>query len=119
MLKWSLGAAGALVVAGLGLFWWLLVGGSSAPKAAPGVFSLEDWRALVAEDDAATLPIAVNVLEVGRDAAPSFAAVAGRFGGTWHTSYNAVQITTPDGFLILGGALDRKSAEGIVQDGDA
>ncbi|GAB5456186.1 MAG: hypothetical protein Hens2KO_24150 [Henriciella sp.] len=114
MLKWILRIFVGLLAGFALLFWWLLLSGSNAAKTAPGVFDLEDWRAKASASSDA-LPTAVKIIEVGRDMAPPFAAQAGRFGAPIAMSYNAVEITYPDGVLIIGGAVDRSTAEGMTQ----
>ena len=114
MLKWILRIGGGLLV-GFGLlFWWLLLSGSNAAKTAPGIFDLEDWRAK-ARASSEMLPTSIKIIEIGRDAAPPFAAQAGRFGAPIAMSYNAVEVTYPDRILIIGGAVDRVTAEGMTQ----
>lgn len=117
MLKWILGIAAALVVVVATAGWWLFVGFSHAPKAAPGLMDIDQWRSMVREGGG-TLPREVRVLEVGRDSAPLLAARAGAFGGTWQTSYNSVQLVYPDKTIIIGGALDRITSEGMVSGPD-
>lgn len=118
MLKWIAGIAGAILVLALIASWWLFVGFSGAPKAAPGVIDIAAWRSMVREAGG-DLPTEVRVLEVGADAAPMLAARAGAFGDQWLTSYNSVQLVFPDDTIIIGGALDRLTAEGMVQSKDA
>ena len=114
MLKWILRVGGGLIVVFGLLFWWLLLSGSNAAKTAPGIFDLEDWRAKASASSDA-LPTSIKIIEVGRDIAPPFAAQAGRFGAPIAMSYNAVEITYPDGVIIVGGAVDRATAEGMTQ----
>ena len=114
MLKWILGIVGALVVAAVVAGWWLFVGFSHSPKTAPGLMDIEAWRSLTREDTGQR-PTAIRVLEVGHDSAPMFAARAGGFGAKWLTSYNSVQIVFSDRSIIVGGALDRQTSEGMVQ----
>ncbi len=118
MLKWSLRIVGVLVLVFGILFWWLLLSGSSAPKAAPGVFDLQDWRSKAAAETEA-LPTEIRYLEVGRDLAPPFAAQAGRFGAPLAMTYGAVEIIYPDRTLIVGGAVDRPTAESMTQSKEA
>ncbi|MEH6810537.1 MAG: MBL fold metallo-hydrolase [Hyphomonas oceanitis] len=113
MLKWILGIAGALIVVAAAAGWWLFAGFSHAPKAAAGLMDIAQWRSMVREGGG-TLPTQVRVLEVGRDSAPMVAARAGAFGGKWQTSYNSVQLVYPDKTIIIGGALDRQTSEGMV-----
>ncbi len=114
MLKWILRIGGGLVV-GFGLlFWWLLLSGSTAAKTAPDIFDLEDWR-VKASASSESLPTSIKIIEIGRDMAPPFAAQAGRFGAPIAMSYNAVVVTFPDRILIIGGAVDRVTAEGMTQ----
>lgn len=113
MLKWILRVGGGLIIVLGILFWWLLLSGSNAPKSAPGVFDLADWRSK-ASASVDTLPSAIRILEVGKDTAPPFAAQAGRFGAPVAMSYNAVEIFYPDRTIIVGGAVDRPTAEGMA-----
>ena len=118
MLKWTLRiGAGLIVIIGI-LFWWLLLSGSSAPKSAPGIFEISDWRAL-ASAPSETLPTDIRIIEVGRDLAPPFAAQAGRFGAPLAMTYNAVEIIYPDQTIIVGGAVDRVTAETMTQSAEA
>ncbi len=114
MLRTILIAAAALGIAISGAVWWLFLADSKAPEAAPGVFSIEDWRSRLPED-ASTLPTEIRVLEIGRDKAPGFAARAGGFGTDWNTTYNSIQIVWPDRTLVVDGAIDAATAEGMVQ----
>lgn len=110
MLKWILRIGGGLIV-GMGLlFWWLLLSSSNAAKTAPGIFDLDDWRAK-ASAATETLPTGIKIIEIGRDLAPAFVAQAGRFSSPVGMSYNAVEITYPDQVIIVGGAVDRPTAE--------
>ena len=113
MVKWLVRIGGGLILVLGILFWWLLLSGSSAPKTAPGVFDLSDWRSK-ASAPTATLPTSLRILEIGRDVAPPFAAQAGRFGAPVAMSYNAVEITYPDRTIVIGGAVDRPTAEGMA-----
>ena len=114
MLKWILRIGGGLIVIFGFLFWWLMLGGSNATRSAPGVFELSDWRQKAAAPDSA-LPTGIRIIEVGRDLAPPFAAQAGRFGAPIAMTYNAVEITYPNATIIVGGAVDRPTAEGMTQ----
>lgn len=114
MLKWLAGITGTIVLLALIGGWWLFVGLSQAPKAAPGVVDIEAWRALVREAGGAR-PLEIRVLEVGSDAAPMLAARAGAFGDRWLTSYNSVQLVFPESTLVIGGAVDRLTSEGMLQ----
>lgn len=114
MLKWILRLGGGLIIVFGLLFWWLMLSGSNATKTAPGVFDLEDWRSKAAAPNE-TLPTDIRITEVGRDMAPPFAAQAGRFGEPISMSYNAVEIVYPDRTIIVGGAVDRVTAEGMTQ----
>ncbi len=113
MVKWTVRIVGILVLILGGLFWWLMLSGSSAVKSAPGVFDLADWQSK-ASAPADQLPTSIRILEVGRDTAPPFAAQAGRFGAPVAMSYNAVAINYPDRQIIIGGAVDRPTAEGMA-----
>ncbi|MEM7327802.1 MAG: hypothetical protein AAF437_03620 [Pseudomonadota bacterium] len=114
MLKWFLRIGGGLIVLVGLLFWWLLLSGSTAAKTAPGVFDLDDWRDKAAAPKAA-LPTEIKIVEIGRDLAPPFAAQAGRFGAPIAMTYNAVEISYPNATIIVGGAVDRPTAEGMTQ----
>ena len=114
MLKWLLRIGGALVLILGILFWWLMLSGSDAPREAPGLFDLDDWRSKAAAPTD-LLPTEIRVIEVGHDRAPAFAAQAGRFGAPLAMSYNAVEIIYPDQTIIVGGAVDRATAEGMTQ----
>tara|TARA_R110002020_G_scaffold309301_2_gene525253 strand:+ start:79285 stop:80217 length:933 start_codon:yes stop_codon:yes gene_type:complete len=113
MLKWILGIVGAILLVAVAAGWWLFVGLSHAPKSAPGLMDIAQWRSMVRESGG-TLPTEVRVLEVSRDSAPMVAARAGAFGGKWQTSYNSVQLVYPDKTIIIGGALDRLTSEHMV-----
>ncbi|MCH9750986.1 MAG: hypothetical protein K0U61_02100 [Alphaproteobacteria bacterium] len=113
MVKWTVRIVGILVLILGGLFWWLMLSGSTATKSAPGVFDLADWQSK-ASAPADQLPTSIRILEVGRDTAPPFAAQAGRFGAPVAMSYNAVAINYPDRQIIIGGAVDRPTAEGMA-----
>ena len=114
MLKWLLRIGGALILIVGILFWWLILSSSDASKAAPGAFDIGDWRSKAAAPSE-ELPTEIRVLEIGRDMAPPFAAQAGRFGAPVAMSYNAVEIIYPDRSIIVGGAVDRVTAEGMTQ----
>ena len=73
MLRTILIAAAALGIAVFGGLWWLFLADSKAPEAAPGLFSIGDWRSRL-PDDPSALPTEIRVLEIGRDKAPGFAA---------------------------------------------
>lgn len=108
----------ALLAAALGgAFWWFLLSGS-APKQAPGVFGIGEWRALTAEDEGAG-PESVRWLEVGHDSAPSWAVQAGRFSGPVAMSYNAIQLRWPETSIVIGGAVDNETAEAMRQTPEA
>lgn len=113
MVKWTVRIVGILMVILGGLFWWLMLSGSTAVKSAPGVFDLADWQSK-ASAPVEQLPTSIRILEVGRDTAPPFAAQAGRFGAPVAMSYNAVAINYPDRQIIIGGAVDRQTAEGMA-----
>ncbi|MBO6688663.1 MAG: hypothetical protein JJ931_00995 [Henriciella sp.] len=113
MVKWTVRIVGILVLIFGGLFWWLMLSGSTATKSAPGVFDLADWQSK-ASAPADQLPTSIRILEVGRDTAPPFAAQAGRFGAPVAMSYNAVAINYPDRQIVIGGAVDRPTAEGMA-----
>lgn len=112
MVKWTVRIVGILAVILGVLFWWLMLSGSNASKSAPGVFDLADWQSK-ASAPSEQLPTSIRVVEIGRDTAPPFAAQAGRFGAPVAMSYNAVEINYPDRQIIIGGAVDRATAEGM------
>lgn len=114
MLRTILIAAAALGIAVFGGFWWLFLADSKAPEAAPGLFAIGDWRSRL-PDDPSALPTEIRVLEIGRDKAPGFAARAGGFDSDWNTTYNAVQIVWPGRTMIVDGAIDAATAEGMKQ----
>lgn len=114
MLKWIWRIGAGLVVLFGITTWWLLISGSDAAKTAPGIFDIEDWRNKATAEQA-SLPIKLRIIEIGRDTAPAFAAQAGRFGENLAMSYNTVEIVFPDRSIIVGGAVDRKTAEGMTQ----
>ncbi|MCR9269156.1 MAG: hypothetical protein NXH72_04120 [Hyphomonadaceae bacterium] len=114
MLKWMIRLGTGLVLVLGVLFWWLILSGSDAAKAAPGEFDLSDWRSKAAAPTE-VLPTEIRIIEVGRDIAPPFAAQAGRFGAPISMTYNAVEIIYPDKTIIIGGAVDRSTAETMTQ----
>ena len=114
MLKWIVRLVAALAVFVIAAGWWLFAGFSKAPSAAPGLLDIDQWRSMI-RDAGGDLPTEIRVLEVGHDSAPMLAARAGAFTGQWLTSYNSVQIVFPDNMLVIGGALDRATSEGMVQ----
>lgn len=113
MVKWLVRIGGGLIIVLGLLFWWLMLSSSTAAKTAPGVFDLADWRSK-ASAPADMLPTSIRILEVGRDTAPPFAAQAGRFGAPVAMSYNAVEIAFPNRTIVIGGAVDRATAEGMA-----
>jgi glyoxylase-like metal-dependent hydrolase (beta-lactamase superfamily II) len=113
MIKWGIRILGILALILGVLFWWLLLSSSNAARTAPGLFDLEDWRSK-ASAPAEQLPTSIRILEIGRDTAPPFAAQAGRFGAPVAMSYNAVEVIYPDRRIIIGGAVDRPTAEGMA-----
>lgn len=117
-MAWALRILAVLVVIAAGLAYWLVFGFSKAPQDAPDVFDLAKWRTL-ADAPADQRPAAIHIVEVGRDAAPSFAAIAGRFDGSLPMSYNAVILDTPTGHIVIGGAVDRETATSMMTDADA
>ncbi|MEM7767301.1 MAG: MBL fold metallo-hydrolase [Pseudomonadota bacterium] len=96
--------------------WWLFISDAAAPDEAPELFDIAEWRALVEADPADQLPTEIRWLEVGHDRAPSFAVQAGAFHGDVAMSYNSVQVVSPSGTVIIGGAVDAGTAEDMRQD---
>lgn len=113
MIKWGIRIFGILALILGVLFWWLLLSGSNAARSAPDLFDLEDWRSK-ATAPVEQAPTSIRILEIGRDIAPPFAAQAGRFGAPVAMSYNAVEVNYPDRRIIIGGAVDRPTAEGMA-----
>lgn len=114
MLKWTLRIGAGLVLCFGLLFWWLFLSSSNASKTAEGIFDLTEWREL-ADAPASALPTGIKIVEVGRDMAPPFAAQAGRFGPPIGMTYNAVEVSYSNSTIIIGGAVDRITAEGMTQ----
>lgn len=119
MLKTILGGLAFLVAALAVLFWWLLLSGSTAPKTAPDLFPIADWRAMIAETEIGERPTALTMIEIGSDVAPGFAAQAGAFGADYVVSYTSFVAETPGGQVIIGGAIDEPSAIEIRQSPEA
>ncbi|MEL7453139.1 MAG: MBL fold metallo-hydrolase [Pseudomonadota bacterium] len=116
MFKITLG----LILGLAGVFWWLMLSGSTAPANAPDLFPIGEFRAEVLSADPATLPTEVRILELGKDKAPAFAAQAGRFGAPFDLSYTSFEIVSPEGSVIVGGAVDAATADQMTQSaGDA
>ncbi|MEM0986691.1 MAG: MBL fold metallo-hydrolase [Pseudomonadota bacterium] len=99
--------------------WWLFIADSAAPEDAPGVLDIAQWRSLAAAGDPNERPQDIRFLEIGSDMAPAFAVQAGAFHGRVAMSYNALQLVTPSGTIIIGGGIDASTAERMQQDPDA
>lgn len=104
MKKLLIGLGGVLVAAA-GAGWWLLFSGSKAPAEAPGVIDLAGWRELVAGDQGQG-PARIGWLEIGHAPFPSFAVQAGRFEDPVEMSFNTVQLSWPDRFILIDTAVD-------------
>lgn len=115
MLKAFLGGVAFLLVVLGGLGWWLLLSGSDAPKTAPNLFPVAEWREIMSADDPAARPTAVRMVELGSDVAPGFAAQAGAFGTDWNASYGAFVIETPGGAVVVDGGIDAATSEAMAQ----
>lgn len=106
---------GVVLLILLGAGWWLLLSGSKAPAKVQGVMDLAGWRALVAED-AGQGPDRVGWLEIGHAPFPSFAVQAGRFEGPVAMSFNSVQLSWPDHFILIDTAVDEALVMGMAKD---
>lgn len=113
MIKWVLRIGGVLVLAIAALFWWLIIGFSGTSGTDASKTEIEQWRSLAGSMQG-DLPISIQLLEVGSDRAPSFAAQAGRFSAPVEMSYNALKLNFPSSHIIVGGAVDRLTAEGMT-----
>jgi glyoxylase-like metal-dependent hydrolase (beta-lactamase superfamily II) len=103
-MKWLIGLL--VVLAALaGVAWYAVLDGG-APARAEGEFDLAAYRALVANDTPETLPTGVRIEFVGMGDAPSFATEAGVFAGDVAMTYSAFQIVTPQGGIVIDGAVD-------------
>lgn len=111
MLKWLLRVFGALVVVLGGLFWWLLLSGASASRSAPDLFPVADWRGQVAASPASARPSNIRLIEIASGPQPYFAAEAGAFGAEVDMAMTSFVIETPNGSIIVGGAVDQQTAE--------
>ncbi|MFN7180885.1 MBL fold metallo-hydrolase [Hyphomonas sp.] len=105
---------GVVVLILLGAGWWLLLSGSKAPAKAPGVMDLAGWRALVAAD-AGQGPERIGWLEIGHAPFPSFAVQAGRFEGPVEMSFNSVQLSWPDRYILIDTAVDEALVMGMAK----
>lgn len=103
---------GVVLVAAAGAGWWLLFSGSKAPAEAPGVIDLAGWRELVAGDQGQG-PERIGWLEVGHAPFPSFAVQAGRFEEPVEMSFNSVQLSWPDRFILIDTAVDEAVVGGM------
>ena len=114
VLKWMAYIVLLAVMVLAAMTYWMLISGSSAPKAAAGVFDMTDWR-IQADRLDGDLPTEVRILEVGSDIVPSFIVQAGDFHGDTAMSYNAVEIVFPDYSIMIGGAIDQPTSEVMRQ----
>lgn len=111
MLKWFLSVVGLSgLMLGI-LFWWLMLSGASAPKTAPDVFPVEQWRQAISATPLEARPTGVAMLEVMSAAFPSFVVQAGDFDGETAMGMTSFQIQTPQGAVIVGGAVDAETAD--------
>jgi glyoxylase-like metal-dependent hydrolase (beta-lactamase superfamily II) len=110
-MKWLIGLA--VVVAALAGFAWYFVLDGAAPARAEGEIDVAAYRALVADDPPELLPREVRIEFVGESRAPSFAAMAGAFDGQRTFSYNSFQVVAPSGNIIIDGAVDRETLNGM------
>jgi glyoxylase-like metal-dependent hydrolase (beta-lactamase superfamily II) len=110
-MRWLVGSL-TVLAALAGLFWWLVLDGTT-PARADGVVDIAAYRALVANDAPETLPSDVRVEFVGESEAPSFAAVAGDFSGQKTFVYTAFQIVAPGGDIIIDGAVDAATLDAM------
>ncbi len=110
---WGISSAIAVVLALAAAFWWYALD-ARAPASAEGVFDLEAWRAMTADDEG-RLPTEIRLEMVGGDVAPGWAAEAGKFGAPFVVAYTSVQIIGPDTDLILGGAVDKAGVAALSQ----
>ena len=115
MLKKLLTGLGVVVVLLGAAGWWLLFSGSKAPAKAPGVIDIAGWRELVA-DDAGKGPERIGWLEIGSAPFPSFAVQAGRFEGPVEMSFNSVQLSWPDRYILIDTAVDEALAKRMSKD---
>lgn len=115
MLKWILRIGGGLVLLFAVLFWWLMLSGAGAPKTAPDLFPIETWRAQIAETPIEARPSGVAMLEVMSAAFPSFVVQAGQFGDDTQMAMTSFEIRTPDGAIIVGGAVDAETATAMAE----
>jgi glyoxylase-like metal-dependent hydrolase (beta-lactamase superfamily II) len=105
-MKWLIGLLAVLAVLG-GVFYWAAID-ADAPAHSQGEINLAAYRALVANDAPQSLPGAIRVEFVAHSLAPGFAAEAGAFNAGQRTfSYNSFAIVTPEGDIIVDGAVDR------------
>ncbi len=107
----------AFILALLGGFaWWGLLDGA-APASGDGVFTIAEYRALVAADAPETLPTEVRAEFVGESQAPSMAAMAGDFGPARTFTYASFQIVAPGGDTIIDGAVDAETLKAMSAKG--
>ena len=115
MLKTILGGLAVLVAVLAALFWWMMLSGSTAPKTAPDLFPIADWRDMIADTEVSARPTELTMVEIGSDRFPGMAAQAGAFGTDFLVSYTSFIIDTPDGAVIVGGAVDKATADEMTQ----
>jgi glyoxylase-like metal-dependent hydrolase (beta-lactamase superfamily II) len=105
-MKWLIGLLVILAALG-GLAYWAVIDGE-APAHSQGEINLAAYRALVEGDAQQSLPTAIRIEFVANSLAPGFAAEAGAFNAGQRTfSYNSFAIVTPEGDIIVDGAVDR------------
>ena len=105
-MKWLIGLLVVLVALG-GFSYWAAIDGE-APAHSQGEINLAAYRTLVANDASQNLPTAIRIEFVAHSLAPGFAAEAGAFNAGQRTfSYNSYAIATPEGDIIVDGAVDR------------
>ncbi|MEP2988091.1 MAG: hypothetical protein ABJN65_02555 [Parasphingorhabdus sp.] len=108
-----LGGFGIFLVVVATAFWWLMLEGK-APDSAANLFDVQSYRNMVA-DDVGQRPTALHIEMAGEDVAPGFAAETGNFGSNYAVTYSALQIVWSDKTIVIGGAADQSTTEGMRQ----